>query len=126
MTDPVELPESSVCRCARIRVGLEVTESRNLDPDCPAHGIGTPYWPSPEMVARSERSVEMQRRAARARRIAANPDVASDSDKLRSIADRIDADDERAGDTGTEAQAFLRELADRLERPRASATQGRS
>lgn len=115
--------ESSDCRCARIRVGSEVTESRNLDPDCPAHGISTPYWSSPEMVALSERSAEMQRRAARARRVAADPDAASDSDKLRCIADRIDADDERAGRSGSEAQAFLRELADRLERSRVPATQ---
>jgi hypothetical protein len=47
--------------------------------------------------------------------VAANPDAVSDSDKLRTIADWIDVADKRVGNTGTEAQEFLRGLAERLE-----------
>lgn len=103
------------CTCPRIKIGAETTSARNLDPDCPLHGVGTDYWSDPRLVAQVERSVEMQRRAARARRIAADPDAASDSDKLRSVADRMDLEDERAGRTGSEAQTFLRRLADILD-----------
>jgi len=103
------------CTCPHIKVGSEITENRNLDPDCPLHGVGTDYWSSPALAAQVARSVEMQRRAARARRIAADPDAASDSDKLRSVADRMDLDDDRSGRAGGEVQVFLRRLADRLE-----------
>lgn len=106
------------CRCGRIRLGHEITENRNLNLDCPVHGIGTDYWSSPAMTAQIERAAEWQRRAARARHIAANPDAASASEKLRTIADRIDLDDERSGRSGTEAQDLLRRLADRLEKSR--------
>lgn len=50
-----------------------------------------------------------------AMRIARDPDAASDSDKLRSVADYLDVLDALAGITGTEAQDFLRDLATRLE-----------
>jgi hypothetical protein len=51
-----------------------------------------------------------------AQRIAHNPDAASDSEKLRSIADWIDVQDAKNGLVGrTEAQDFLRGLAERLE-----------
>lgn len=52
-----------------------------------------------------------------AARIARDPDAASDSDKLRSIADWIDWVDARLGTpaTHTDAQEFLRGLAERLE-----------
>lgn len=33
-----------VCICGRLRVGLQVTEIRNLNLDCPQHGLGTDYW----------------------------------------------------------------------------------
>lgn len=104
------------CTCPHIRLVSKTTSAHTVNPDCPLHGVGTDYWSAPELVAQRERSVEMQRRAARARRIAADPDAASDSDKLRTIADRMDIDDERAGETGGEAQTFLRRLADRLDR----------
>lgn len=57
----------------------------------------------------------METPAELAGRIARNPDAASDSDKLRSIADYLDVMDQKAGITGTEAQDFLRGLALRLE-----------
>lgn len=50
----------------------------------------------------------------RARRIADNPALASDADKLRTIADMMDATDKKLGYTGTEVQMFLRDLADNL------------
>lgn len=55
--------------------------------------------------------------AERADRIAADPDAASDSDKLRNVADVIDMIDQRFGFTGTQAQEFLRGLAERLDAP---------
>lgn len=42
--------EPEVCSCARIRVGMELTENRNWDPDCPAHGVDSAWWKSPEQV----------------------------------------------------------------------------
>jgi hypothetical protein len=83
-----------VCTCGNIRIGLEVTELKSLDPDCPEHGVGggvvhggggrarrtgtafteslasdrTDYWNSPKMVERRRSSVEWQRKAAEARR----------------------------------------------------------
>lgn len=57
----------------------------------------------------------METPAELAARIARDPDAASDSDKLRSIADWIDVKDAQAGITGTDAQDFLRGLALRLE-----------
>lgn len=51
----------------------------------------------------------------RAKRIAENPDAASDSDKLRSIADLLEVTGARLGYTGRELENFLRDLADRLE-----------
>jgi hypothetical protein len=54
--------------------------------------------------------------AADAAEVAASPDTTSDSTKLRAVAAFIDVDDARHGRTGSEAQDFLRDLADRLER----------
>lgn len=85
-------------------------------------------WPADEHpsdeapVAASDRNAySLETKAARARRIAADPDAASDADKLRAIADLMDLDDERLGRTGTEAQTFMRRLADHLD-PVGSAT----
>lgn len=62
----------SKCRCGRIKVGLETTESRNWNPDCPVHGVGSAWWASPEQqqarAALSQRLRDLQRRAAEARR----------------------------------------------------------
>lgn len=101
------------CSCNPVRAGRDVM-SRNLDPDCTEHGVGTTYWEGPVQEQR-RRAVEMQHRAARARRVARDPSAASDSDKLRSIADRFDLDDERSGATNHEVQEFLRRLADELD-----------
>lgn len=57
----------------------------------------------------------METPAELAGRIARNPDAASDSDKLRSIADYLDVMDQKTGITGTDTQDFLRGLAERLE-----------
>ena len=58
----------------------------------------------------------METPAELAARVAADPDAASDSDKLRTIADWIDMHDQKEGRNGSEAQDFLRGLALRLER----------
>ena len=43
------------------------------------------------------------------------PDEVSDSDKLRNVANWLDITDAEHGRSGTEAQDFLRDLADRIE-----------
>jgi len=59
------------CRCGHLKVG-KVTESRNWNPDCPEHGVGTDWYTSPEQVAKREadraRLLDLyaQARAARA------------------------------------------------------------
>lgn len=53
----------------------------------------------------------------RAKRIAENPDAASDSDKLRSIADLLGVISERDGVDGRELEDFLYDIANRLENP---------
>ena len=68
-----ELEDSLGCKCGRIKVGGQVTESRNWNPDCPMHGLDSAYWKSPEQVAKREaqnsrlRDLQRQAREARAR-----------------------------------------------------------
>jgi hypothetical protein len=65
------------CTCGRLHVGNIVTESRNWNPDCLTHGLGTEWYRSPEQAAKrqaqNERLVDLQRRAAEARRKARDP-----------------------------------------------------
>lgn len=60
------------CRCSRLRVGRELTEHRNWNPDCPEHGVGTEWYESDEQVAKrqadAERLRDLQARARAARR----------------------------------------------------------
>jgi hypothetical protein len=49
------------CRCGRIKIGSEVTEHRNWNPDCPVHP-----WDD-RLQAQADRAVEWQRKAAEAR-----------------------------------------------------------
>lgn len=55
------------CICARLRVGLEVTEQRNWNPDCAEHGTESAWYSDPERRAARDsqnvRAVELQRRA---------------------------------------------------------------
>lgn len=59
------------CLCGRICVGLTVTESRNWNPDCPVHCVGSLWWDSAEQrQKRDERSTrvrDLQRQAAEAK-----------------------------------------------------------
>lgn len=59
------------CTCGRIALGLEVTEVRNWNPECPKHGTSSAWWNSTEQrAAREERRVhltDLQRRAREAR-----------------------------------------------------------
>lgn len=67
---------TSGCRCGRIRVGLEITESRNWDPSCPEHGLASTWWNSPDQTAKREadsgRLRDIQQQARQARRQARN------------------------------------------------------
>ena len=60
------------CRCGRIKVGSEVTEHRNWNPDCPEHGTESKWWNSPDQVRlRDERNTRLrllQEQAREARR----------------------------------------------------------
>ena len=42
------------CTCSRIRIGMEVTEHRNWNPECVEHGVDSIWWHSPEQVAKRE------------------------------------------------------------------------
>lgn len=59
------------CTCGRIRVGNNLTEARNWNPDCEEHGRDSDWWNSPEQVAarerQSERLRDLQEQARRAR-----------------------------------------------------------
>lgn len=59
------------CKCGRIRVGMQLTEHRNWNPDCPDHGTESDWWKSPEQKAKREadnaRLRDLQRRARGAR-----------------------------------------------------------
>lgn len=59
------------CTCGFIKIGSEVTEHRNWNPYCAAHGTQTKWWKSPEQVskraAQSEHLRELQARARHAR-----------------------------------------------------------
>jgi len=35
-----------ICTCSRIKLGSEVTEARNWNPDCVEHGVGSTWWNS--------------------------------------------------------------------------------
>jgi len=60
------------CTCGRIKVGWEVTQLRNCNPDCEEHGVGTAWYTEPERVAKrqrdNERLIDLQLRAREARR----------------------------------------------------------
>jgi len=55
------------CSCGRLSVG----DARNWNPDCGVHGLGTPWWKSPEQVTKRKadaarlRSLQAQAREAR-------------------------------------------------------------
>jgi hypothetical protein len=56
------MTDENTCRCGRIKVGGYVDGSLNWNPNCPVHP-----W-TEAMQATVDRSVELQRRAAEARR----------------------------------------------------------
>lgn len=65
MTDETE---GSSCRCPRVRVGLELSESRNWNPDRAEHGTGSPWWNSDaEQAKRSVESTRLRKLADLAR-----------------------------------------------------------
>ena len=45
---------SDTCTCGRIKIGLEVTDARNWNPDCTEHGANSEWWNSPEQVAKRD------------------------------------------------------------------------
>lgn len=56
------------CECGRIALGLEVTEARNWNPECPEHGVASEWWNCEEQVQdRIRRRVELAKLQARAR-----------------------------------------------------------
>lgn len=63
------------CTCARIAVGMTVTDTRNWNPDCAEHGTASAWWNSEEQrtarASRREHLIDLQRRAREARRAAA-------------------------------------------------------
>ena len=61
----------SGCVCGHIKIGSEVTELRNWNPDCPEHGVSSTWYRSPEQMekrrAQDERLRDLQRQAREAR-----------------------------------------------------------
>ena len=59
------------CSCSRIRIGRQLTEHRDWNPDCPEHGLGSDWYQSDEQIAkrrvRSERLRSLQAQARKAR-----------------------------------------------------------
>ena len=63
------------CTCGRIQVGMETTTQRTWRADCPEHGRDSEWYRSgggAKLDAQAARAAEWQRRAAEARRLAAN------------------------------------------------------
>ena len=60
------------CHCPHIHVGMERTEARNWNPDCPDHGVDSDWYQSPEQALRraeqNRRLRDLQIRARLARR----------------------------------------------------------
>jgi len=60
------------CTCPRLAIGLEVTEIRNWNADCPSHGTASAWWNSPEQqaerAARRVESIALQAKAKEMRR----------------------------------------------------------
>lgn len=60
------------CWCPQIKVGGQVTESRNWNHCCPEHGLGSDWYESDEQVEKRRqqnerlRDLQAQARAARA------------------------------------------------------------
>ena len=50
---------------------MKLTDSRNWNPDCVTHGVGTDWYTDPKRVARRkvdrDRTIDLQRRAREAR-----------------------------------------------------------
>ena len=55
------------CSCGRIKVGMEVTEARNWNPDCPEHGLGTFWWKTVGKPRQDEQNARLRELQARAR-----------------------------------------------------------
>jgi hypothetical protein len=62
-----DLDSGVLCTCARVKIGGEVTDHLNWNPDCPVH-----EW-SDRMQAQAVRAVELQLQAHKARREALEP-----------------------------------------------------
>lgn len=62
------------CSCSRLKIGFEVTESRNWNPDCQEHGLYSDWYNSEEQqLKRDKENIEireLQLRARRARQLA--------------------------------------------------------
>ncbi len=60
------------CSCGRIKIGFEVTEHRNWNPDCLEHGIGSAWYMSPEQIRKraeqNERIRDLHRQVKEARK----------------------------------------------------------
>jgi hypothetical protein len=49
------------CTCSHIKIGTTVSDTKNLNPDCPLHGNESVWYNSPEQVKkRGERSQRLR------------------------------------------------------------------
>ena len=59
------------CTCARLSVGLTITNDRDWRPDCPEHGKGTSYYREiflPQQARQNARIDELRRMKAERRK----------------------------------------------------------
>ena len=60
------------CACPHLKLGGEILEARNWNPDCATHGTKSAWWNSPEQQAKraatNERLRGLQEQARQARR----------------------------------------------------------
>jgi len=52
---------NSTCTCSRIKIGTTVSDTKNLNPECPLHGTESVWYNDPEQVKkRGERSQRLR------------------------------------------------------------------
>ena len=59
---------TSTCTCSHIKVGTTVTNTKNLNPECPEHGYDSLWFNSTEQVKKREERSQRLRELYDARR----------------------------------------------------------
>jgi hypothetical protein len=57
------------CTCSRLRVGTQLSDARNLNPDCPEHGFNSVWYNSAEQVEKREERSQRLRKLYEAKKL---------------------------------------------------------